>query len=641
MCGRCQYRGLTAKCFYHPAPLTKPRGTGSPRPRASSKAVTPLVNSGHQAVYNSVANNDEVVQYALRASNESDIRRSQFQDGAVNLRRQLGEILEVFDPFRSLEEVVQLVSEYTTTAQVALVPAPLMRYAISTLSETSRKYSLQQENDTTGAHQEFAAVVLQNTTSAVLVHADLDYKTYVDMFTGDSLRLEMLGIIYAVAARSRVYRLPYRREQKDSLLYRLFKAAQTCLNLARELASTVNDVTIWLSFEMTRLYTNAQGDAHPNVWRAMGDTISDTYIMELHREAKITANTPFWLAQCRRKNWAIIYHWDKVIATYFQRPPRIAKRYSDAELPLDLTDEELLGSSATLAQACANLTSEGWNPQGAYCSTTWYRMRFMASEILEDQWEFKDRKLDSESTSKLEQLADRCQTLRASLPACLHYHDGLLDSGMSPQAWMMLAIIHLLFLHNEVQVHSLLMRANSVYTGTTLKLAYQMVVIINNFGQVRDRNVFLQDDNAYVLLCYGLPAVSILIPALSGSWGLPEDISRSKLIRDLSVFISYLESICKEGDANYTICTQAARIFSRALDEILDPNSASTIPSTPVFRTNGFSGPAFAASRSTPAVADNPVPDLGFPMVDGLDGFDLDSWMQSVDWNSIGGEYTF
>lgn len=32
---------------------------------------------------------------------------------------------------------------------------------------------------------------------------------------------------------------------------------------------------------------------------------------------------------------------------------------------------------------------------------------------------------------------------------------------------------------------------------------------------------------------------------------------------------------------------------------------------------------------------------MDFNMVDALDGFDLDSWMQSVDWSSIGGEYTF
>lgn len=248
--------------------------------------------------------NDEAVQYALRAGNEADVRRSQFQDSEVNFRRQVDEIVELLEPLRNLEEIQRLVAHYTSVSQVALVPAPIMLYATSTLFETSRELSLRQLSNDVEAVRELATAVMYNTSSPVAIQPDLEYQQFVNMFTGGNLRLEMLGIVYTIAARSRVYELPRHGDFSDGLLYQLFKAASCCLDLARELAPTVNDVMIWLSFEMTRLYTNAQGDAHPNVWRSMGETTSDAYIMEIHREAKVAENTPFWLAECRRKNWA-------------------------------------------------------------------------------------------------------------------------------------------------------------------------------------------------------------------------------------------------------------------------------------------------------------------------------------------------
>lgn len=284
--------------------MTRPRGSGALRPERSSPAIAPISNLDLQGPYTTVSANDEAVQYALRAENEADVRRSQFQDGEINLRRQVDEILEVLEPLRDLEEIQRLIIHYTSTAQVGLVPSPIMLYATSLLFESSHELSRRQASGDAGAVREFATAILRNTSFPVSVHSDLEYKPFVEMFTGSNLRLEMLGIVYTVAARARVATMRRKGDNITQLLYQLFKAGQACLNLAREIAPTVNDVMIWLSFEITRLYTNAQGDAHPNVWRSMGDTISDAYIMEIHREAKVAENAPFWLAECRRKNWA-------------------------------------------------------------------------------------------------------------------------------------------------------------------------------------------------------------------------------------------------------------------------------------------------------------------------------------------------
>lgn len=284
--------------------MTKPRGSGFVRTGSALRSGTPT-NTAEPRGIHTAPTNDEAVQYALRAGNEADVRRSQFQDSEVNFRRQVDEIVEVLQPLQLLEDIQRLVVHYTSTAQVGLVPGPIMVHATSRLFETSRELSFWQDVNDDAAIRELATTIMSNTSSPVLIHPELEYKQFVDMFTGRHLRLEMLGIIYTVAARARVYELsPRHAHRNDSLLHQLFKSGQSCLNLVREIAPTVNDVMIWLSFEITRLYTNAQGDSHPNVWRSMGDTISDAYIMEIHREAKVSANTPFWLAECRRKNWA-------------------------------------------------------------------------------------------------------------------------------------------------------------------------------------------------------------------------------------------------------------------------------------------------------------------------------------------------
>lgn len=107
-------------------------------------------------------------------------------------------------------------------------------------------------------------------------------------------------------------------------------------------------------------------------------------------------------------------------------------------------------------------------------------MRFLASLLLEDQWEYKDRKLTTEDTLALTKLAERCQALRSSFPQSLRYHPGMWDSRMTPSQCCMMAIIHLMHLHLDLQVHIVLMRMEDVYTAPTLRLAAEIAATVNN-----------------------------------------------------------------------------------------------------------------------------------------------------------------
>lgn len=79
------------------------------------------------------------------------------------------------------------------------------------------------------------------------------------------------------------------------------------------------------------------------------------------------------------------------------------------------------------------------------------------------------------------------------------------------------------------------------------------------------------------VLLYGFPSASLLIKALQHQKRTGEpflyDSSRSALIRNLSVFIAHLESIARPDNANYALFQRASQVFSKIIDEILEPQS--------------------------------------------------------------------
>ena len=149
-------------------------------------------------------------------------------------------------------------------------------------------------------------------------------------------------------------------------------------------------------------------------------------------------------------------------------------------MPLNLADHELLGSSTILEEARSKLTKEGWNPTGLYCSTTWCRLRFMASILEEDIMKYDNQTLTSGTTDELKKLADRCEASWASLPDSLRYDPDMWHTGMAPSACFMLAIIYMLYRRCELHVHRILMRQDAVHTVKALGIANQIVSTFNH-----------------------------------------------------------------------------------------------------------------------------------------------------------------
>jgi hypothetical protein len=76
------------------------------------------------------------------------------------------------------------------------------------------------------------------------------------------------------------------------------------------------------------------------------------------------------------------------------------------------------------------------------------------------------------------------------------------------------------------------------------------------------------------MVFYAMPCASILILELFRQNRQSQRImalNRSTLIQDISVLISCCDSLAISGQSNYQICKQAQTVFSRCLDQILNP----------------------------------------------------------------------
>ena len=109
--------------------------------------------------------------------------------------------------------------------------------------------------------------------------------------------------------------------------------------------------------------------------------------MGFHQALPHKAIVPSFVIEMRRRAFAAAYVADKAISTFLGRPPRISKKFSACELPLDLSDEVLWSDGQQLQTAAERLDSRGWNVDGIVQQSTLTRVRMliaaMRDEVLE------------------------------------------------------------------------------------------------------------------------------------------------------------------------------------------------------------------------------------------------------------------
>ena len=151
-------------------------------------------------------------------------------------------------------------------------------------------------------------------------------------------------------------------------------------------------------------------------WQRTGEVCDAIVAMGLHQGSHADAETPFFLAEWRKKIFISAYGHDKVVATFLGRPPRLSHRYCKMEVPLDLSDDQICLEGAELEAVLSTLDSNGWNTSGNLHRTTWLRVWVQHCRIREDILEIALGSGDEDISLQAEQVRLKLDRLHDSYP---------------------------------------------------------------------------------------------------------------------------------------------------------------------------------------------------------------------------------
>ncbi|KAK2873490.1 hypothetical protein FQN49_002327 [Arthroderma sp. PD_2] len=480
-----------------------------------------------------------------------------------------------------------LIHNYCNISQSLAIAAPLVFNALAQIEITCNENL----SDTTTNEQILAltGLVVKNTGQAFDIPATVNGTNFHELYTGTSLRLEIIGIIYALAGRASYFGLSHNtfldstNSVRDAKFPRkMLAASDTVIQVCRNLAPA-NDLTLWLLHENLLLSGVILGDSSSVTWYRVGELATHIFELGLHRDDDNSARLPTFLLESRRRLFAAFYQFDKGIATFLGRPPRISWRHSDCPLPLDISDEALAGNDNELETARGSLTAEGWSVSPVFQRAAWIRLRFIISTFREEILELSLQKPGMERLDQLRDVSRRCDEAWNSLPEHLRYAEGCWDTDLVPSVKLMLVISYMAYLHNGFLVQSLLVEDCANARADLLDISATILSTVLTFGRQRERSFDIQRDFIWTLLLFGFSSASVLIRALQRQARTRQPIlyrgSRSTLIRNLSVFISHLESMARPGSASFSFFSRATDVFSRIITEVLEPDSVEGLHS--------------------------------------------------------------
>ena len=272
VCARCQRRDLASSCFYHPAPLTRPRTL-----RAIGEAQNGMVDLDSSTIENTNNNAPpEPHHFVPRPcalpwpSIASDAHDPGFRLPGLGASLEaihaehVAVVAEMLVQLRHLDMIDQLLKEYYDHSPAALVPGTLVLPASSALRACVTDVLLPSAPGRVGSDGttlQIAESVVQSTLPNIDIDISFTPSRFCATYTGGSLRLEAVGLIFALAGRSCLLGPSRGDAQRDEFVHTMFRCSTCCLQIAREVAPLVNDLMVWLSYENLLLTISIQGDA--------------------------------------------------------------------------------------------------------------------------------------------------------------------------------------------------------------------------------------------------------------------------------------------------------------------------------------------------------------------------------------------
>jgi len=294
------------------------------------------------------------------------------------------------------------------------------------------------------------------------------------------------------------------------------------------------------------------------------------------------------------------------------------------QLPLDLTDVQLMSEGAELERAVASLDEHGWNQNSIVQHCTFSRLSATNAMIAEDILEISMGKITSreEFISRAAEIERKAADIYSEFPKFLQVnHDEFPHPNRAPIELLYLAYIRV----DDLNHHFLLQRTlvkkigadNSKLVDIAQKMFSFIVKIINHRDMFRE----FQIDMIQLLTMNGIPSAAVIAMELlhqeqnpASHSALTNPLPRSGTIQDLSVFVACLGTI-KPTANGFTSCNRGRQFLKKILDTILDLPPA------------GMSGDVLSGYNLGDYSLANPM------FQTGNDG-DFMRWLDTMEWES-------
>lgn len=428
--------------------------------------------------------------------------------------------------------------------------------------------------------------IWQNTLKPVLLNRQSSPREFCAAVTGENLRWEIVGIIMTLVAllcqslsdADPIFCTDYTTvENRAAIILRAHNASEICIGFCEDFA-IVNDLYLWFLYENAGLYCSLRSRGSFENWKRSGILATAMIFFNLHQEIKVDDNTPFFIAELRKRLFICAYENDKYSAIYNGRPPRLTRSYCIMQLPLDLTEEQLMSEGADLDIALRSLDDDGWNSSARIQRSTFARIFVPNSLLAEEILEVSLGTLPHEEViRRAADIERRTIELQASLPEFLRIDDQpFLELKRPPIELIYMAYIRLEMLNHHFLLQRILIKKIGVDNSKLLTIAQEMfsfvVLLVNNLNVLRE----FQLDVLGLLTMDGIPSAAIIAMELlhqdqnpTSASALANPLPRSNTIQDLSVFIACLGTV-KPFAYGSNSCIRGHKFLKKVLDTILD-----------------------------------------------------------------------
>ncbi|BCS02010.1 uncharacterized protein AKAW2_60274A [Aspergillus luchuensis] len=408
---------------------------------------------------------------------------------------------------------------------------------------------------------------------------------WIESFSGKRTRWELLGSLFTIWS-SAASQLPvqhdvitqYCRQHAfkgpKELMVHFKRCASMCIELCSQLGA-INILFVNLAFKHNILESIASGDKSLSCWRQHGDVIAVTTSIGLHRELSSDWKEVSFQHELKRRVYASIYNFDKVISTFTGRPPLLNREYSTTQLPLDINDDDIF--SDRIGNAVAKLNSDGWDSsvdRQPY-PTTILRARAMLARNREEMLEVSETSQDSITDVAVQtclQLKGQATDIYAQFPEVIKFKtEDVHDRDIPGQLLALRVLVRLDFLLNLFILERLLTRHRVVDEKALIQVSHEMVGLTLIYWKHKDR-FENHVDFSWLAMSYAVPGSGILCLELLRQSGSPEtytlDLPRSDIIQNLSVLVAFLDWL-RPSESDIAAKAQIKGILQRSLDRIL------------------------------------------------------------------------